>query len=161
MFDHAVLFFFAALLMTAGWRQMQRRSAAGTGVLAVLLAICFAGTGIHLFGGSYQMNANTYFDGFGEASVRAQAIQQETGAPIQVTAAVYPHVDPAAAAEMMYLCAVDADMRETQNMSILYASGISQADDTQIYIVESSEIGGWDWGNMRYEEYGNYAVLAK
>ena len=66
-----------------------------------------------------------------------------------------------AAAEIMYLCAVDADMRETQNISILYADGIEQADETQIYIVESSEAVTWDWGNMRYQEFGNYAVLAK
>lgn len=161
VFDHAVLFFFAALLTTAGWRQMQRRSAAGTRVLAVLLAVCFAGTGVHLFSGSYQMNANIYFDGFDQACVRAEEIQQETGAPVWVTSAVYPHVEPGAAAEIMYLYAVDADMRKSQNMASFYAGGIEQADDTQIYIVGSGEAGGWDWGDMRYEEYGNYAVIAK
>lgn len=160
VFDHMPLFFFAAVLMAAGWRQIQQRSCVAQNLLAVLLAVCFAGVGVHLFGGDYRMNANIYFDGFADACVRAREIQNERGGKIHVTTAVYPHVAPYDASEMMYMFAVDADMREEQDMEPFYASSVEYADETQIYVVESSEISGWDWGEMNYEEFGNYAVIA-
>lgn len=161
VFDHAHLFFFTALLMTAGWRQIQRRNRIAEHMLAGLLIICFAGMGVHLFGGNYQMNANVYFDDFADACVYAKEIQDETGRKIYVTSKVHPNVDPYAAARMMYLYAVDADLNREQNMEVMYAPDIDQADENRIYVVESNEVAHWDWGTMRYEGFGNYAVIAR
>ena len=160
VFDHANLFFFAALLMTAGWRQMQRRSALGTKLLAALLAGCTVWLGAYLFGGAYQSGAATYFDGFAEACVYAKDIQDETGAPVNVTTTLYPHVEPDAAARVMYLCATNADLREEQNFTDIYAPGLEWVDDTQIYVVQVNDIGSWDWGDMNYEEFGDFVVLS-
>ena len=159
VFDHAVLFLPAALLMTAGWRQMQRRSAAGTRVLSGLLAVCVVWLGAHLFGGAYQAGATTYFDGFADACARARAIQAETGAQINVTTTVYPHVEPDAAARVMYLCATDADMREEQLFTDIYAPGLGEMDDTQIYVVASEDAMYLDWGDMNFESFGGFAVI--
>jgi len=160
VFDHAILFFFAALLMTAGWRQMQRRSAVGTGLLAGLLAVCVVWLGVHLFGGAYQANATTYFNGFAEACAHAKSIQDETGAPVNVTTTIYPHVEPDAAAKVMYLYATDADLREEQKFTDIYAPGLEWVDDTQVYVVTPEDVYNWDWGDMNYEEFGGYVVIS-
>ena len=159
VFDHAILFLPAALLMTAGWRQMQRRSAAGTRLLSGLLAVCVVWLGVHLFGGAYQAGATTYFDGFADACARARAIQAETGAQVNVTTTVYPHVEPDAAARVMYLCATDADMREEQLFTDIYAPGLEGMDDTQIYIVASEDTMYLDWGDMSFESFDSFAVI--
>ena len=130
-------------------------------MLVGLLIICFAGMGVHLFGGDYQMNANVYFDDFADACVYAKEIQNETGRKIYVTSKVHPNVDPYAAARMMYLYAVDADLDKEQNIEVMYAPAIDRADENQIYVVESNEVAHWDWGMMHYESFGNYAVIAK
>lgn len=160
VFDHANLFFFAALLMTAGWRQMQRRSALGARLLAGLMAVCVVWLGAHLFGGAYQANATTYFDGFADACAHAKAIPNETGAQVNVTTTIYPHVEPDAAAKVMYLFATDADLRSEQNFTDMYAPGLEWVDDTQIYVVHANDVTSWDWGDMNYEEFGDYAVIS-
>ncbi len=159
VFDHANLFLFAALLMTAGWRQMQRRSVMCTRLLAGILVVCVAWLGVHLFGGSYQMGATTYFNGFSVACAYAKEIQNKTGASICVTTTVYPHVAADEAAQIMYLCATNADLREEQNFATIYAPGLDQVDETKIYVVRDMDIYGWDWGNMHYEPFENYVVL--
>ena len=116
--------------------------------------------GAHLFGGAYQANATTYFDGFADACAHAKAIQDETGAQVNVTTTIYPHVEPDAAAKVMYLFATDADLRSEQNFTDMYAPGLEWVDDTQIYVVHANDVTDWDWGDMNYEEFGGYAVIS-
>ena len=160
VFDHANLFFFAAVLMTAGWRYMQRRCMVGTRLLSGLLAVCVVWLGVHVFGGAYQENATTYFGGFAEACAYAGELQEETGARVNVTTTVYPHVQPDAAAKVMYLYATDADMREEQNFTDIYAPGLEWVDPSEIYVAQVDDIAYWDWGDMNYEEFGDYVVIS-
>lgn len=160
VFDHANLFFFAALLMAAGWRAMQRRSCVGTRLLSGLLAVCVVWLGVHLFGGAYQANATTYFNGFADACAYAGEIQEKTGARVNVTTTVYPHIQPDAAAKVMYLYATDADMREEQNFTDMYAPGLEWVDPGEIYVASASDVSYWDWGDMNYEEFGDYVVIS-
>ena len=160
VFDHANLFFFAAVLMTAGWRHMQRRCMVGTRLLSGLLAVCVVWLGVHLFGGAYRENATTYFNGFAEACAYAGEVQKETGARVNVTTTVYPHVQPDAAAKVMYLYATNADMREEQNFTDMYAPGVEWVDPSEIYVAQVNDIAYWDWGDMNYEEFGDYLVIS-
>ena len=160
VFDHANLFFFAAVLMTAGWRYMQRRCMVGTRLLSGLLAVCVVWLGVHLFGGAYRENATTYFNSFAEACAYAGEIQEETGARVNVTTTVYPHVQPDAAAKVMYLYATNADMREEQNFTDMYAPGVEWVDPSEIYVAQVNDIAYWDWGDMNYEEFGDYLVIS-
>ena len=59
----------------------------------------------------------------------------------------------------MYLCATDADMREEQLFTDIYAPGLEGMDDTQIYIVASEDTMYLDWGDMSFESFDSFAVI--
>ena len=164
VYDYSSLFLFDVLLMVEGLCHMERRSAAGTGVLSMLLAASFVILCMHMFGGSYQDNANVYFTGFGDLVKRAEVQRKETGAKLNVTGAVYPHVAPSDAAEMMYLYAADREMNEVQDRhretyDVIYAAGIENPNADEMYLVTQSDAALWDLSVFQYEEMGEYALL--
>ena len=163
-FDYSAMLLFDVLLMAAGLCWMEKKSSAGTGALGGLFAACFVMLCIHLYGNGYRDNANVYFDGFGELAAKADAIQEETDAKVNVTGTVYPHISPSDAAEIMYLYAVNADMREIdtqrgKSYEVIYAPGVEHPDTEQIYFVAQSDIVEWDLTGFAYEEAGEYVLL--
>lgn len=165
VFDYSSLLVFDALLMTAGMCRMERKNAVGSRILSVLMCVCTVMLGIHLFGDGYSMNTNTYFVGFGEAAAEARKIQENTGAKVNVTCTVYPHIAPSEAAEIMYLYAIDADAQTIEQngekeYEVIYAPAIDTPDPEQIYFVLQEDITAWDFGGMDYKEMGDYVLLS-
>ena len=164
LFDHSALILFDALLMTAGLCTMERKNLKCAAAMVALLTVNFALLAAYLFGGSYQQSANVYFAGFQQLSVRAAQIQQETGAKINVTANIYPHIQPDAGAEMMFLYATDADMRaaETERgerYEAAYMPEDMQLEPEQIYLAKTEETSNWDFDGFAYEESEGYSLL--
>ena len=164
VFDHSTLLIFGALLMTAGLCRIEARSDLGSAAMHAALLGSFCLLLVHMLGGSYQGNAAMYFEGFGELSARAAAAQAETGAQVVITDRVYPHVQPAQAAEMMYLYASDADMTQAEkargeSWRVAYMP-TEQPQEDCIYLVQTDEIAQWDLEAYEYEEVGGYALLA-
>ena len=152
------------LLMAAGLCTMERKNLKCAAAMGALLTVNFALLAAYLFGGSYQQNANVYFAGFQQLSVRAAQIQQETGAKINVTANIYPHIQPDAGAEMMFLYATDADMRaaETERgerYEAAYMPENMQLEPEQIYLAKTEETSNWDFDGFAYEESEGYSLL--
>lgn len=165
VFDYSSLLIFDALLMAVGLCRVERKSAIGSGAISALMCICTVMLSGYLFGDGYRMSANTYFEGFDEASIKANRIAEETGAKVNVTSTVYPHIMPADAAEMMYLYAVDADAEKAMqgrgvDYSVIYAKGIEEPDLSQIYLVKESDISAWDLSGFQYEEIDEYVLLS-
>ena len=160
LYDHSALFLFSALLMTAGFMRMMRVSLKGSAALAAMFALCVTMLGVHLFGGDYNLGANVYFNGFAGAAKRAAQLQAETGAKVMVTGRVYPHRSPSAAAEMMYLFAADADPASLPEYEVIYAQGMEGPQADQIYLVHYEDVYDWDFGDMAYEEFGDFVVLS-
>ena len=164
LFDHSALILFDALLMTAGLCTMERKNLKCAAAMGALLTVNFALLAAYLFGGSYQQNANVYFAGFQQLSVRAAQIQQETGAKINVTANIYPHIQPDAGAEMMFLYATDADMRAAEaergeRYEAAYMPEDMQLEPEQIYLAKTEETSNWDFDGFAYEESEGYSLL--
>ena len=165
MFDYSSVFLFDALLMAAGLCRVERRSSAGISAVSTLFAACFVMLCLHLFGAGYRDNANVYFHGFGDLAAKAESIRHETDAKVNITGAVYPHIAPSDAAEMMYLYAVDADMKEVQKLrgeayEVIYAPGVEEPDAHQVYLVAPKDITTWDLTPFDYEENGEYVLLS-
>lgn len=165
VFDYSALFLFDVLLMTVGLCRMERKSSAGISAVSVLFAGCAVMLCMHLFGAGYRDNANVYFQGFDDLAVKAERIQREADAKVNITGTVYPHVAPSDAAEIMYLYAVDADMKEVMDnrgatYEVIYARGIEYPDPQQIYLVAQSDVIAWDLDGFNYEESGAYALLS-
>ena len=164
VFDYSAFFLFDVLLMAAGLRQLEEKSRAGIASMTALLAVCFALLCGHLFGEGYLNGMNVYFSGFGELAKKAADAQAQTGAKVNVTGTVYPHIRPSEAAEMMYLYAADADMREVSAQrgtayEVIYAPGIESPNPDEIYLVAQSDATAWDLSAFAYEEMGQYALL--
>jgi len=164
LYDYSSLLLFDVMLMAAGLCHMERRSAAGTGVLGALLAVSFVILCTHLFGQSYQDNAQVYFAGFDDLARRAEVKREESGAKVNVTGTVYPHLTPSDAAEMMYLYAADREMGEIQEnrrrtYDVIYAPGIENPNEDEIYLVAQNDITMWDLSRFKYEEMGEYVLL--
>lgn len=164
LFDHSALILFDALLMTAGLCTMERKNLKCAAAMGALLTVNFALLAAYLFGGSYQQNANVFFAGFQQLSVRAAQIQQETGAKINVTANIYPHIQPDAGAEMMFLYATDADMRAAEaergeRYEAAYMPEDMQLEPEQIYLAKTEETSNWDFDGFAYEESEGYSLL--
>ena len=164
LYDHAALILFDAVLMTAGLCTIERKNLRCAAAMAALMAADFALLAVQLFGGSYQENANNAFPGFEQMAVRAAEVQNETGAKINVTSNVYPHMQPSAAAEMMFLYATDADMRTAQaergtRYEVMYVSDDMQPEAGEIYLAKTSEISNWDLDGFEYEESEGYALI--
>ena len=164
LFDHSALILFDALLMTAGLCTMERKNLKCAAAMGALLTVNFALLAAYLFGGSYQQNANVYFAGFQQLSARAAQIQRETGAKINVTSNIYPHIQPDAGAEMMFLYASDADMRaaETERgerYEAAYMPEDMQLEPEQIYLAKTEETSNWDFDGFAYEESEGYSLL--
>ena len=164
LFDHSALILFDALLMTAGLCTMERKNLKCAAAMVALLTVNFALLAAYLFGGSYQQSANVYFAGFQQLSVRAAQIQQETGAKINVTANIYPHIQPDAGAEMMFLYATDADMRAAEaergeRYEAAYMPEDMQLEPEQIYLAKTEETSNWDFNGFAYEESEGYSLL--
>ena len=164
VFDYSSLFLFDVLLMAAGLCHMEKRSVPGIGALSVLLTASFVILCLHLFGGNYQDNANVYFTGFGDLAAKAEEVREKEDTVVNVTGTVYPHLTPSDAAEMMYLYAIDADMKETAKnprgvYDMVYAPGIENPQTDQIYLVAQSDVASWDLSLFGYEEMGEYALL--
>ena len=164
VFDYSSVFLFDALLMAAGLCRVERRSSAGISAVSTLFAACFVMLCLHLFGAGYRDNANVYFYGFGDLSAKAESIRHETDAKVNITGTVYPHIAPSDAAEMMYLYAVDADMKELRNLrgeayEVIYAPGVEEPDAHQVYLVAPKDITTWDLTPFDYEENGEYVLL--
>lgn len=160
LYDHSALFLFSALLMTAGFMRMLRVSRKGSAALAAMFALCVLLLCAHLFGGSYELGANVYFDGFAGAARRAAQLQKETGKEVLVTTRVYPHRDPAAAVEVMYLFASDADPANLPDYEIVYVQGMETVDPDTIYLLHDGDTYDLDFGDMVYEEFGDFVVLS-
>ena len=163
-FDYSSLFLFDVLLMVAGLCRIERKSAACACAVTVLFAVSAGFLGAHLLGGDYQANANVYFDGFGELSAQAAQIQEKTGARVNVTDTVYPHISPDEAAEFMYLYATDADMRQAAkargtDYEVSYLRAIESPDASQIYLVTANDTLMWDYAEFDYAEAGQYLLL--
>lgn len=164
VYDYSSVFLFDALLMAAGLCRMERKSSAGVSAVSSLFAACFVMLCLHLFGAGYRDNANVYFRGFGDLAVKAQSIQRETDVKVNITGRVYPHIAPSDAAEMMYLYAADADMKEVRNLrgeayEVIYAPGVEEPDPHQVYLVTPNDITTWDLSPFNYEENGEYVLL--
>ncbi|MBR2943421.1 MAG: glycosyltransferase family 39 protein [Clostridia bacterium] len=163
VYDFSVLLIFSALLMTAGLCSIERRSFLGAAVMKAMLLGSFCLLLVHMLGGSYQGNASMYFEGFGELSARAAQAHWETGAKVYVTDNVYPHVQPAQAAEMMYLYGSDADMEAAagargMRYEVVHMPSVQTQADA-IYLARADEIAQWALEGFSYEEAGNYALL--
>lgn len=164
VYDYSSLFIFDVLLLAAGLCSLERRSALATGAVSTLLAASFVILCVHLFGGNYQDNANAYFMGFGDLAKRAEEIREEKDTKVNVTSAMYPHLAPSDAAEMMYLYAADREMDEIlknrrETYDVIYAPGIENPNTDEIYLVTQSDIASWDLSPFQYEEMGEYALL--
>ena len=164
LFDHSALILFDALLMAAGLCTVERKNLKCAAAMGALMTVNFALLAFQLFGGSYQQNANVYFTGFEQLSARAAQIQRETGAKINVTSNIYPHIQPDAGAEMMFLYASDADMRLAQTdrgerYEVIYVSEDLQPEPDEIYVVKTDEIANWDIEAFAYEESDGYALI--
>lgn len=164
LFDHSALILFDALLMAAGLCTIERKSLKCAAAMGALMAVNFALLAAMLFGGSYQENANVYFQGFEQLSIRAAEIQRETGAKINVTSNIYPHIQPSGGAEMMFLYATDADMRAAEaergeRYEVMYVSEDTQPEQGQIYLAKTDEIAGWDFDGFEYEESEGYSLI--
>ena len=164
VFDYSALFLFDVLLMVAGLCRVERKSNVGSAVISGLFAVSVVMLCMHLFGAGYRDNANVYFQGFGELAEKANQIQNETDAKVNVTSTVYPHIAPSDAAEMMYLYAVDAEMNEVlahrrEVYDVVYAPGIEEPYADQIYLVTQNDITSWNLDAFQYEEMGEYALL--
>lgn len=165
VFDYSSLFLFDALLMAAGLCRIERRSSAGIAAVSTLFAACLMMLCLHLFGAGYRDNANVYFQGFGGLAEKAESIRHETDARVNITGTVYPHIAPSEAAEIMYLYAVDADMKEVRNLrgeayEVIYAPGVEEPDPHQVYLVTPKDITAWDLSPFDYEENGEYVLLS-
>lgn len=165
VFDYSSLFLFDALLMVAGLCRMEYKSDKGILSVSALFVACFVMLCLHLFGLGYRDNANVYFRGFGDLAVKAENIQRETGVKVNVTVKVYPHIAPSDAAEIMYLYATDAQMKDIgecrgEAYEVIYAPGIEEPDPNQVYLVTQSDILSWDLSAYRYEENGEYVLLS-
>lgn len=164
LFDHSALILFDALLMAAGLCTIERKNLKCASAMGTLMAVNFALLAAMLFGGSYQENANVYFQGFEQLSIRAAEIQRETGAKINVTSNIYPHIQPSGGAEMMFLYATDADMRAAEaergeRYEVMYVSEDTQPEQGQIYLAKTDEIAGWDFDGFEYEESEGYSLI--
>ena len=81
-----------------------------------------------------------------------------------MTSAIYPHIQPDAGAEMMFLYVTDADMRTAQaergeRYEVIYVSEDMQPEPDEIYLVKPDEIAGWDIDAFAYEESDGYALI--
>ena len=164
LFDHSALILFDALMMAAGLCTIERKNLKCAAAMGALMTVNFALLVFQLFGGSYQQNANVYFKGFEQLSARAAQIQRETGAKINVTGNIYPHIQPDAGAEMMFLYASDADMRLAQadrgeRYEVIYVSEDLQPEPDEIYVVKTDEIANWDIEAFAYEESDGYGLI--
>ena len=164
LFDHSALILFDALMMAAGLCTIERKNLKCAAAMGALMTVNFALLVFQLFGGSYQQNANVYFKGFEQLSARAAQIQRETGAKINVTSNIYPHIQPDAGAEMMFLYASDADMRMAQadrgeRYEVIYVSEDLQPEPDEIYVVKTDEIANWDIEAFAYEESDGYVLI--
>lgn len=165
VFDYSSVFLFDALLMAAGLCRMERKSSTGVSTVSALFAACFVMLCLHLFGAGYRDNANVYFHGFGDLTAKAESIRRETDAKVNITGTVYPHIAPSDAAEMMYLYAADADMKEVRQLreeayEVIYAPGVEEPDPHQVYLVTPKDITAWDLSLFHYEENGEYVLLS-
>ena len=164
LFDHSALILFDALMMAVGLCTIERKNLKCAAAMGALMTVNFALLVFQLFGGSYQQNANVYFKGFEQLSARAAQIQRKTGAKINVTSNIYPHIQPDAGAEMMFLYASDADMRMAQadrgeRYEVIYVSEDLQPEPDEIYVVKTDEIANWDIEAFTYEESDGYALI--
>jgi len=164
VFDYSALLLFDVLLMVAGLCRMEKKSKAGSAVLATLFLVCFVMQCVYLFGPSYQENANVYFKGFSELTHQAKQAQEKTGAKVNVTSRVYPHIAPSDAAEIMYLYAADADLKKAKerrgvDYEVIYAPGVDTPDPEQIYLIAQGDASEWDFSQFEYEESGEYILL--
>lgn len=162
--DDASFLIFVVLMMTAGVCRIERKSLKGASVIATITAISFAGLCMYLFGGDYAMQENVYFADFAQASERAAQLGEKLGTKVNVTSKVYPHIQPADAAEMMYLYASDADTRELAQRrgttyEVIYMDSVETPCREQVYLAEAMEMNAWDLTPFAYEGYGNYAVI--
>lgn len=165
VFDYSSVFLFDALLMAAGLCRMERKSSTGVSAVSALFAACFVMLCLHLFGAGYRDNANVYFRGFGDLAAKAESIRRKTDAKVNITGTVYPHIAPSDAAEMMYLYAADADMKEVRNLrkeayEVIYAPGVEEPDPHQVYLVTPKDVTAWDLSLFHYEENGEYVLLS-
>lgn len=166
VYDYSALFLFVALMMTLGLCRIEEKSVAGRRGMLALLAASVVMLGVFLFGGTYQNEANTHFWGLDEACQKAADMQKETGRKVYITMSVYPHVDPSAAAEMMYLYSTDADMvyaaqKRGEMFEAAYLEGIESLDSDGIYIAAVRDLYNCDMENWVYEEFGGYALLSQ
>ena len=149
---------FTVLLCAAGLCRIERRSGrASAGALAVY-ACSMLLLGVHLFGGAYQEGANVYFSGLREAAQAAKACAQERNLPIVMTTYVYPHREPAAAAEMLMRYALGSEAEEVP-YTCAYVAAEATLNEGTIYILNANQIDRLDMDAFDVYEYSDFMLL--
>lgn len=164
VYDYSSLHLFVALLMTAGLCRIEKKSTLGRWGILGLFAVSAAMLCVFLFGGTYNGRTNTHFHSLEKAYRRAAQLQEEDGHNVYVTTTVYPHMDPGAASEIMYLYASDADMQTAlqerdRAYCAAYLPGMENLDRDAIYVAKETDLYGFELDNWQYEEFGEYGVL--
>lgn len=164
VYDYSSLHLFVALLMTDGLCRIEKKSTLGRWGILGLFTVSTAMLCVFLFGGTYNGSTNTHFYGLENAYQRAAQLQEENGHSVYVTTTVYPHMDPGAASEIMYLYASDADMHTVlrerdRTYSAVYLQGMESLDRNAIYVAKESDLYSLNLDNWQYEGFGEYGVL--
>lgn len=155
VFVDAALLSYTVLLCAAGLCRIERRSGRA-GALAVYACSALL-LGVHLFGGAYQEDANVYFSGLREAAQAAKACAQERELPIVMTTYVYPHREPAAAAEMLVRYALGGE--EEVPYTCAYIAAEATLNEETVYILNADQSDGLDMDAFDVQEYGDFMLL--
>lgn len=163
MTDYSAFFLFDVLLMTAGLCRIAHRNRLVSRTMGALFAAGFVFLTAHLTLGGYRQGANVYFDGFRELAVQAARESERLDAPVIVTEDVYPHREPNAAAEMMYLYATDADMAKARTRGAVCEARYLAQDESPapgcIYLARPQDTLSWDYEGFEYFESAGFMLL--
>lgn len=159
-FTDAAALHFTVLLCAAGLCRMERSSCACGACALGVYACSFALLCAHLFGGAYQEGANVYFDGLRDAVHEARMQAEESDQPVVMTTAVYPHREPAAAAQMLLRYALAQDGASVDaGYSCAYIADDAALDAGTIYILRTNQADTLDTEAFEVREYGNFVLL--
>lgn len=159
-FADAAALHFTVLLCAAGLCRMERSSRACSACALGVYVCSFAVLCVHLFGGAYQEEANVYFDGLREAAHEACVQAGKSDQPVVMTTAVYPHREPAAAAQMLLRYALEQDgAADDLEYACAYIAEDASLDAGTIYILRPNQTDTLDTEAFEVREYGDFALL--
>lgn len=146
--NDATMFLFAMLLAVAGLCRMERVSWWGALGINVLVAVQIALFSLFLFGGSYEAQVTTYFQGLDTAAEEICAYQKaRPGTKVNMTTRVYPHEEPQEAAQLLLQYALGmppvakGEARKDIQVQPIYVEEAQGTlpDSNQIYVLRSNE----------------------